>query len=96
MKVSMRRVLVCFVVPVMVWMASACGGAPAPEAVPAVGPGTTAAEAEICPTGDPSTQPCPEGCQWDGKLLKCMKSRGIIVDYAAPPPPPPPTPPATK
>jgi hypothetical protein len=89
----MRRVLVCLVVPVMIWMASACGGAQAPQAEPATGEGAAAIEGEVCPTGDPGTQPCPEGCKWDEKVQKCMKDRGIIVEFKVPKPPPPPPPP---
>ena len=63
--------------PVLTWMLSACGGAQAPEEQPAAKEG----EAEICPTGDPGVQPCPEGCVWDEKVQKCSKDRGIIVHY---------------
>ncbi|WP_437328369.1 hypothetical protein [Sorangium sp. So ce381] len=72
----MRRSAIVLVLPVLAWMLSACGGAQAPEQ-----PAAKEGEAEICPTGDPGVQPCPEGCVWDEKVQKCNKDRGIIVHY---------------
>ncbi len=82
--------------------ASACGGAPAPDAempgAPGDGAGAAARGADTCvtPEGASAEAPpdCGPGCEWKPEELKCSIKRGIIVDDQAPPPtpvPPPPT-----
>ena len=84
----MRRASFFLVIPALMGVLWACGPAQTPEAQgPESEPaGERSAPAsgdfEVCPTGDPSTQPCAAGCSWDEKYKQCGRDRGVIIEYA--------------